>query len=218
MATVRYGIPSLPHDRRLHSARPAFGADAVRLADTMNHLAGYRFHRLPPAIVECEADTAFSAGVTLGGPALSGLPAGPLATDTVRLVHRVSPQARYLWVAFDYQLNDEGTGAPGITLTVNTLAGVAVDVGVRWTLATGLIGAASNVVIVAPVAAPIYPIQTAATPPRIPTTLELGSATPTLPRLLDVSSAAGSLVEVVFSCVQARICSASPWDWPTGEV
>lgn len=213
MATVRYGIPSLPSARRLYSARPAYGADAVRLADTLNHLAGYRFARMTSAVVECD-------DFAIPGPPLVGLPGGPLANDVVRFVHRVSPQCPYLWLTLDYQLDDEGTGGPSITARVDDLAAVAVDVGVRWSLANGLVGAVAWV----PAALggyTVHPIQTLITPPRIPSAADLAGPGASMPRLLDVSTVAaagGGLVQVVVTCVQARVCTGSVWDWPSGEV
>ena len=61
---------------------------------------------------------------------------GP-ASLSIRMLHRVSPLARYLWVGFHYDADEAFTFAPVVNVSAYTTAGVLIDGPAAWTWANG---------------------------------------------------------------------------------
>lgn len=215
MAHVPIGYQHRPDLERLYSGRPANAADGVRLLNTLLHLAGWRHRRLTTYTVE--VDHSAVEGPTVGIAPHPNGPPGPVAAATEHhFVHRVLPTATHLWVALDYQAADEGTGVAQIDLQVFDMSAVLVDRGVRWRRDDGTLPAEKLSTGAGVFTAYYHPIQTIHTGARLPTNAEVTGAAPSGPRLLDVTvpAATGALVDVLVTTTNARLVSATIWDWP----
>ena len=128
---ITTGDTTLPDARALNTAQPARGLVYASLADALASGVGWRALRvlnIPFQIGDWTTDDTAAAQVL----------------TTARLSYTPSPLARYVFGAVRYLVDDSGTGSPSMTLSLETTGAVAIDTGVTWSVANGLLGGRFN--------------------------------------------------------------------------
>lgn len=178
--------PSLPREKSVYTRRPLYGRTAASIVDMGNHLAGWRFRRCYAKIWDWP----------VAGSGLSAIP----ASLTLRYRHRASPDAEFLFVAFQYDA-DEDTADASVVLAATAINSGATDAGCTFSAAAGTLSHRGED---ASSAVPNVAHTGFTTQPGVATLTDY-------PRPLSVESwtAAQRDLEVTFTCAYVRVHSAT---------
>lgn len=203
-----------PAAERLQSGRPVLAADHARFANSLNHLAGWRYRRWSRSIIEVD-DSATDYETTLALP-----PPAQSATRTYSHLHHVTGHATHLWVAMDVISDDESTTTARVDVSLLDVTGATThDVGIRFDRDEGTLPARSIQLMPAGlgtlrIGAPV--LLTSGTRTQDDAS---GGGSPTRPRLLYVPSAAlDTRCQVLVVSREARVLNLMVWEWPGEEV
>ena len=121
------GLQRLPPAPSLYAAQAATGRAVAAMYDAVNNDLGFEALRLTShqlQIGDYSTGDVGSAG-TITSPHYVRITPGPLA--------------QYLYVAFTYVADRGGSGAPSVSISLETAAGVVEDAGYAFSVANGLL-------------------------------------------------------------------------------